>query len=109
MTLSSWPANFPVTTGCGTPHKVILIEGELLSPKVKLLGKTPWQNSGPPKWKTLTSTKNKHRFHDKSHKSPSSIQKRYNWKFWRPPSKHLPVLFSHTTLRYYVSADEVSY
>ena len=49
--------NFPCSTGCGTPHKVIRIIGELLSSKVKLLGKPPWQSSGPPKYKISMSMK----------------------------------------------------
>ena len=40
------------TSGCGTPHKVILILGKLLSSKTKMLGKSPKQNSGPPKCKS---------------------------------------------------------
>ena len=51
--------NSPFTFGCGTPHKVIIILGELLSSNVKLLGKRPRQNSGPPKCRN----ENKNRFH----------------------------------------------
>ena len=48
--------NSACTTGAGTPHKVILILGELFASKLKLLGKSPWQSSGPPKYKKSLST-----------------------------------------------------